>query len=161
MLRLGSQILEDWLIALVERIGPSAVADKLRKPDGRRFVRFLIIGGVNTLVGYSLFCALLYAGLHYALAGLISTVLGVIFNFFTTGGIVFDNRDPLLLFRFSLGYVFIYGIGVGEMRVADVLGWNLYLVSGLLLLPNALFSYLLNKKFVFPSKARPRLSRSS
>ncbi|THD01244.1 hypothetical protein B1810_21020 [Panacagrimonas perspica] len=126
----------------------------MEKENVRRFLLFLVVGGINTLFGYAVFCALLYAGQHYAIAGLVSTILGVAFNFVTTGGIVFENRDPRLLFRFSSGYVLLYGIGVGEMRIAELLGFNLYVASAALLLPNAIFSYLFNRRYVFPEPRR-------
>jgi len=36
----------------------------------RRFIRFLLVGGVNTLFGYGVFVSLIYIGLHYSLAAL-------------------------------------------------------------------------------------------
>lgn len=149
------KVLDAKLIAASRRFAPEWIASRIEKETTRRFLLFLVVGGVNTLFGYAVFCALLYAGLHYAIAGLISTVLGVLFNFITTGGIVFENRDPRLLFRFASGYIFLYGIGIGELRIADLMGWNLYFASASLLLPNAFFSYLINKRYVF-SRVRPR-----
>ena len=139
------------LTAVSRRYAPHLIASSFEKREIRRFLVFLIVGGVNALFGYALFCALLYCGLHYAIAGLISTVLGVMFNFVTTGAIVFGNRHLWPAFRFASGYVLLYGVGVGEMKVAELLEFNLYLVSGLLLIPNALFAYWFNKKFVFPA----------
>ncbi|NCQ92050.1 MAG: hypothetical protein GPI94_15420 [Microcystis aeruginosa LG13-03] len=54
-----------------------------------RFVRFLLVGVLNTIFGYSLFAVLILIGLNYKYAVLIGTIQGVLFNFQTTGRLVF------------------------------------------------------------------------
>jgi putative flippase GtrA len=67
-------------------------------------VKFVAIGIVNTIFGYLLYaCVYLTTG-NYRLATVIATGLGVIFNFFTTGRIVFGNTGSALIFRFIAGY---------------------------------------------------------
>ena len=63
-----------------------------------RLVRFLVIGAVNTAFSYVIYALLVLIGLHYSLATLISTILGIIFNFFTTGRIVFVTWTTAALF---------------------------------------------------------------
>ena len=58
-----------------------------------RFLGFLLVGGVNTAFGYGMFVVCLWLGMHYAVAAAVATLLGVLFNFFSTGGLVFKNRD--------------------------------------------------------------------
>ncbi len=151
--RFWSQSPDAVLIDLVQRFGPSWAAAWVVRPDARRYIRFLFVSALNTVFGYSVFAGLLYAGLHYSLAGLIATVLGVIFNFFTTGRLVFDSSDPRRIVFFAAMYAVMYGISLGELRVADLLGYNLYLASAALLLPNSLLGYVINKVFVFRAKA--------
>ena len=66
-----------------------------------RLLRFFVVGAVNTFFSYLVYAALILIGAHYTLATLISTVLGVIFNFFTTGRIVFRSMDNK---RFVMSY---------------------------------------------------------
>ena len=55
----------------------------------RKFVRFLLVGVLNTLFGYFSFATLIIIGLDYKLAALLATIIGVLFNFQTTGRLVF------------------------------------------------------------------------
>lgn len=120
---------------------------RLRKV--KHFLRFLIIGGVNTVFGYAAFALLLYFGLHYALASFWATCAGVLFNFNTTGRIVFKNSDHRLLFRFLMVYSILYLINILLLKLMVTYAVNLYLGSAATILPMALLAYLLNKKFVF------------
>ena len=114
-----------------------------------KFFRFLVVGGLNTLFGYSLFALLIFVGLHYSLAVLVSTALGVLFNFKTTGSIVFKHNNNALLFRFVLGYGVVYALNVGLLKALSLLGFNMYAGGAMLLLPMALVSYFLNSRLVF------------
>ena len=59
---------------------------------------------MNTLFGYSIFSILVFFKIHYSLALLIATILGVIFNFKTVGIIVFkDGKNSTYLFIFRRG----------------------------------------------------------
>ena len=64
----------------------------------RPFARFLVVGVVNTLFGYGVFCLALWATQQPTLAVVISTVLGVLFNFRSTGVVVFGSGYVLLAF---------------------------------------------------------------
>lgn len=115
-----------------------------------RFIRFLFVGALNTLFGYVIYALLVLIGLHYSLATLISTILGIIFNFFTTGRIVFKNRDNKLIIAFVLVYAFTYGVNVLLLRwLIDGLGVNKLVAGAIVTLPVAVLSYLLNSIFTF------------
>jgi putative flippase GtrA len=117
-----------------------------------RFVRFLLVGGINTVFGYGVFALALYLGFHYALAAALSTVLGILFNFKTTGTLVFDRRDNGLLVKFLGVYGFTYVLGVLCLKVARHLDLNLFVVGAVLLLPMAGISFMLNWLFVFGAR---------
>lgn len=117
-----------------------------------QFVRFLMIGAVNTIFGYSIFALFIFFGLHYALASLLATILGVLFNFKTTGRWVFNNRKSSLLGKFFLVYAIVYGCNVGLLKILDEFSVGMYAAGGVVLLPMALLSYVLNKRFVFEVK---------
>ncbi|MCU7242422.1 MAG: GtrA family protein [Microcystis aeruginosa WS75] len=53
-----------------------------------KFARFLLVGVLNTIFGYFLYGTLILIGLDYKLAVLLATILGVLFNFQTTGRLV-------------------------------------------------------------------------
>lgn len=115
----------------------------------KHFLRYLIVGGINTLFGYGAFAGLLYLGLHYALASFIATCAGILFNFNTTGRLVFKNKNSKLLLKFLLVYALLYLINVSLLKLMVLFSINLYLGSAVTLLPMALLAYLLNKKLVF------------
>lgn len=115
----------------------------------KRFIRFLAVGGLNTLFGYSMFAALIAAGLHYSLAVFLSTALGVLFNFKTTGALVFKRSEAGLIFRFVLGYAAVYCLNVGLLRALHAAGFSLYAGGALLLLPMAVVSYVINSRLVY------------
>lgn len=116
----------------------------------KRFIRFLFVGGINTLFGYALFAFLIYLKFHYSLAVLFGTFLGILFNFRTTGKIVFNNMDNTLLWRFVGVYAVTYLVNVACLKVFDIYKVNILFAGALLVLPVAALSFLLQKKFVFP-----------
>ena len=115
-----------------------------------RFVRFLAIGAINTLFGYALYAFLVFIGIPYTFARIMSIIIGVIFNFFTTGRVVFKNRDNGLIIRFILVYVFTMTLDVLVLRrLVAGLNINEYLAGAMVTVPIALLSFLLNSIFTF------------
>ena len=116
-----------------------------------RLLRFFLVGGVNTVFGYGAYALFLLIGLHYVWAALLGTVAGVIFNFFTTGRLVFDRSTSGGLFRFVAVYAVMYLLNVAALWVLDRFGLNPYVSGLILILPMACVSYLLMRRFVFRS----------
>ena len=58
-----------------------------------RFHIFIVVGMINTIFSYSLFALFIYLGMHYTFAVLISSCLGVLFNFKTTEAIMINTAD--------------------------------------------------------------------
>jgi putative flippase GtrA len=117
-----------------------------------RFIKFLFVGGINTLFGYGLFSLFIYLHLHYSIASLLATILGVLFNFKTTGNLVFKSNDNRLLFRFIVVYVVYYLLNILFLKIIQSFGMNLYVSGAILILPLAIISFVLNSKFVFRSR---------
>ena len=117
----------------------------------RRFARFLIVGGINTLFGYGVFVSLIYIGLHYSLAALLGTILGILFNFQTVGRLVFDGYHHGLFFKFLTVYGATYLLNVAGLYFFNAAGVNNYLAGAILILPVALIAFFLNRTFVFSS----------
>jgi len=114
-----------------------------------RFIRFLFVGGINTAFGYLIFSVLILLQIHYSIASLLATILGVIFNYFTTGRIVFDNSDPKLLVKFFGVYGITYLINLIFLLIFDSFQINMLIAGAILIFPLAILSYFLNKIFVF------------
>ena len=118
-----------------------------------KFIRFLFVGILNTIFGYSLFAIFIFFNMHYSLAVLCSTILGVLFNFKTIGKLVFGSHDNSLIFRFVAVYIIIYGLNISFLWLFKYFGFeNMYINGVVLLTPLAVVSFVLNKKFVFRTK---------
>lgn len=122
----------------------------IKKILSYRYVRFLLVGFVNTVVGYGLYAFFIFIGLHYSLAAFFGTVLGILFNFQTIGRLVFGRSDSkFVFFRFVAVYAIGYFLNVGLIYVLKRAGLNDYLAGAVLVLPVATLVYLLNGRFVF------------
>ncbi|MCB1539193.1 MAG: GtrA family protein [Rhodospirillales bacterium] len=114
-----------------------------------RFVRFLAVGGLNTLFGYGVYAVMIASGAHYALASGVALVLGVLFNFKTTGVLVFRSGDNSRIVHFVGVYAVAYGFNVGGIAVLQQCGLNDYAAGLVVLLPQAVLTYYLCQRFVF------------
>lgn len=113
------------------------------------FLRFLAVGGLNTVFGYACYAGfvLLGAPLWLAVAG--ATGLGLLFNFMSYGGLVFGRTSLVLLPRFLAFYVFISLANYALLKLLEAFGLG-PLVSQALLLPFlAGAGFVVMRKFVF------------
>jgi len=116
-----------------------------------RFLRFLVIGGVNAAFGFGVYALMLALGLHFTAAAAVSTVLGILFNFVTTGRLVFGSSSARALPRFVGVYAVLYLLNVAGIALLTLIGTS-DLMAGFLMLPvAAIVGYLLNARFVFGS----------
>lgn len=116
----------------------------------RTFIRFVLVGILNTVFGVGLYCLFIYLGITYSIAVLLSTVLGVLFNFKTIGIFVFKNGNNQLIFRFIAVYLLLYFVNIGLIHLfIEMTELNEY-ISGILVTPIvAIASFVLQKQFVF------------
>ena len=110
---------------------------------------FVLVGIINVIFGYSAFAFFIFLNMHYAIASLIATCLGVVFNFQTLGKLVFKNSDNKLIFKFVFIYCVIYVLGVFFIKILHMFFENLYLCGGISVIFMAMLSYALNRNFVF------------
>jgi len=122
---------------------------KIRDSLPKQFILFLLVGLLNTGFGYGLFALLIFLKVHYALASLLSTFLGILFNFKTTGVIVFKNSNNILIFRFFLAYGITYLAGLLFLYITNYFAISNYIAGAVWLLPGAIISYFLQKSIVF------------
>ena len=123
--------------------------DKILTLDNH-FIRFILVGILNTIVGYGLFALFIYLGLHYSLAVLFSTILGVLFNFKSIGKLVFNSNNNERIYHFIGVYILLYLLNVSGLWGLSSIGMeNMYVAGAILLAPLAIISFILNKNFVF------------
>lgn len=115
-----------------------------------QLIRFLIVGTLNTGFAYGLYALFIFIGLHYTLAVLLSTLIGICFSFKTFGKWVFFNPDNRRIFRFVAVYGGCYVLNVGILKTLTLAGVsNLYLAGLISSFLVAMVSFFLNKFFVF------------
>lgn len=117
------------------------------------FLRFLLVGALNTAFAYAVFAFFTWVGLHYPLAIALSTVLGVAFNFQSTGRLVFGGAPPRLFLKFVAVYVFLYVLNVALVALFLRQGFNTYAANALTVLPLAMLAFALQRRFVFGARA--------
>ncbi len=114
-----------------------------------QILKFIIVGLINTLVGYSLYALFIYCGLSYAYALAIATILGVLFNFQTIGKLVFGSNNNALLIKFIVVYIIVFGTNLLLINCMLRVGLSAYSSGAVALIPSAAISFVLNKYFVF------------
>lgn len=119
--------------------------------EARRFARFIAIGVLNTMVGYGVFALFILAGVSSPLALLSSTIIGVLFNFVSTGQFVFGSRKISRLVPFVAVYGLIYLLNLVALRGLELLAVGTLLAQAILLPFFVLLSYGLNRRYVFSS----------
>jgi putative flippase GtrA len=107
------------------------------------------VGGLNTVFGFTVYSILILLHLHYVLAALLGQICGILFNFKTTGTIVFKNKDNRLIIRFFAVYLVTYLIIIGSVKIFSIYDIGNLVAGAIIILPIALLSFILNKKFVF------------
>lgn len=134
---------------------PAAVPSRLpetsivRRALEHRFLRFLVVGGLNTVFGYSVFALFIVLKVPYQIAALFSTILSVLFNFKTYGTLVFGSHDNRLVFRFFLVYAICYVVGLAPLAWAKAHGVPILIMAAIFVLPMAALSFSLNRLLVF------------
>lgn len=123
---------------------------KLWSKIDSQFIRFVFVGVLNTIFGFSVYCLMLFIGVPYWWATLISQILGVMFNFKTTGVLVFKNHNNRLFFRFAICYVLAYFLNIGIIALFTHYSTiNQYISGFIATLFVALFSFIFQKFIVF------------
>jgi len=114
-----------------------------------QFIKFLVIGALNTVFGYSVFALLIYCKIHYSISLLLATIIGVIFNFKTIGGVVFKDNKNNKIFKFITVYTVLYILNLAIVFVLKNIVMNIYISGAIAALPIACIGFYLNKRFVF------------
>ena len=118
----------------------------------KKFYKFLLVGFLNTIFGYSIFALAIFIGFHYSIALLLSTVLGIIFNFNSLGYLVFKNNNKQLFIKFLLVYLFVYIVNLILIKLIFAIVFNYYVSAAIMVIPSAFLSFILLKTYVFNIK---------
>lgn len=113
-----------------------------------KFFKFLFVGALNTVVSYLIYAFFVFIGLIPNIALFCQYIFGVIWNFNTTGKIVFNNNDKRLFIKFVFSYIITFFLNSILLKLL-INFLNDYLAQAILVLPVAIVSFLLFKFWVF------------
>lgn len=135
------------------RVGPVSPPSRLRRGGAgvlAQALRFAVVGLGNTVASYGVYAAMLWLGLGYVLAGLVSIVCGIAISFTTQGTLVFGGATRAAFVRFVLVWAALYSIYIGVVAVAErSFGLNSYVGGLVALVVTTALSFVLQRSFVF------------
>ncbi len=113
-------------------------------------VRFLLIGILNTLVGYLFFIIFYYFIQKKIIALILAYVFGMLFNYKTYSKYVFTAKDKQIFINFVFVYVFVLSFNIFILEILNILfKINIYLSQFIVICIATPVLYFLNKKYVF------------
>ena len=139
---------------------PGAFARLLRTAN-RKEVRYLIVGGWNTLFGWAVFVALqlgVGATIGYMAVLVIAQIISIVNAYLCYRWLVFRVQGSWWLdfFRFSTVYWIVFGINVVALPVlVSVIGMNVIVAQTLFLIVTVIASYIAHNRFSFRRSAPP------
>ena len=113
-----------------------------------QFIKYILVGILNTLFGYTIFALLLYTGLHYAVVCILATIICVLFNYKTYGKLVFKNNKNALV-KFVSVYILTTSLSILGLKIAKLYTINLYFAGFIITCVMAVISFILLKSYVF------------
>jgi len=121
-----------------------------------QFVKFNIVGIINTAVTYGIYSLLVFLGVYHQIAVVCDYSVGIVFSFFLNKHVTFKVKrktSPSMMGRMVLSYVLILGVNMGLLWIlVDSLGYNKYLSQLVALALVSILSFLAQKYFVFTSR---------
>ena len=137
-----------------------ALAPLSRYPEVARFVLFLAVGSVNFAFYYAVFAGLHFLGMTPSAAVVVATVIGVLFNFCTTGRVVFRSGNLRVLPRFIGVYVVQCALNVALLRLLIAGGMPVLLAEAAVVVLLAVFTFLALRRWVFDGRTDQSASLS-
>lgn len=117
-----------------------------------KFVRFLFVGGLNTMLNYGIYALLIYFGLGYSLATTVAFISGLVINFKTQGRFVFNSNSNRPFFLYVTSWLGIYMTNLWLLGLLIANGMDSYLAGALMVPPIAVLSFFVLKYLVFREK---------
>jgi putative flippase GtrA len=124
----------------------------IKNTEIRRIGRFVMVGMLNTAVGYALYAMFYLLFGMPRLSLILATVGGIIFNFFSTGRIVFANKGFRAFPFFVAGYAVTLGLNIVLLDAIIGLGLHPLVAQLCALLVVVPISYGINAFLIFPSR---------
>lgn len=115
-----------------------------------KFFRFLLVGGLNTIVGFIVFSLTIYATNGNVGVSLAANIgVGVFFNFLSYGFGVFGSLGGRRFVKFVCAYAILYAVNYFALAIMTENGLDVYLAQFINLFYLAPISYLSFNRWVF------------
>lgn len=118
-----------------------------------QITKFLVVGLINSAFYIFLYCGFIYLNLNYKLAVLLATLLGSFFSFKTFGKYVFYNENSILFIKFGVIYAVLYFVNISFVYIYFQVLSNYYVAGFFAAVTCTIFSFILNKYYVFKKAA--------
>ncbi|QZP17810.1 GtrA family protein [Methylophilales bacterium] len=118
----------------------------------KKFIVFLMVGILNTFFGLVILFFLSLTDIDTWLVLLISQLVGLAFNFFTTGNYVFNITNLKLVPKFLVVSIFIYFLFLFSINLILPFVSNRTIAIIILVIPFALLNFIIYSGFVFKKK---------
>jgi len=123
---------------------------RLKELSSLEVIKFILIGGINTLIGFIVF-SILYFILDDETSSLfLAYIFGVMINFKTYSKYVFTSSDRQVFVNFIMIYLGSFLLNTILLKIfINMIYFNPYISQFLLILIVTPILYLLQKKYVF------------
>jgi putative flippase GtrA len=118
-----------------------------------RFLRFLIVGGINTAVNYGIYALLLFAGLGHLAAITLSFAVGLAISFRAHARFVFQGGGYSAFALYVGSWLLLYALNVTILDLLVRRGVDEYLAGAILVPPFAILAYFVLRHVVFRAAA--------
>jgi putative flippase GtrA len=127
--------------------------DSQRRTSISQFIKFNLVGIVNTGLTYLIYSGLVYLGLNYLVALILEYVVGIIFSFFLNKTFTFRVRNSStwgMFFRMVAVYLIALAVNVGLLRLAvGYWGLNPYFSQVIALGFVSILTFVFQRNFVY------------
>ena len=115
-------------------------------------IRFLIVGCLNTIVGYSIYAILIYLNINYLIANTISTIIGIIHSYIWNRLFTFKSNNNIKkeIFKFIFVYSISYVLGLLNLYIlVNILSTNKYIAGIINIFITTIISWFGHRYFSF------------
>ncbi len=131
----------------------------LKKLLEHQEIRFLLVGCLNTIVGYGIYALLIYFHMNYLIANTISTIIGVIHSYLWNRFFTFKSKEKAFMeiLKFASVYFVSYLIGSCTLFLfKSVLNVSPYIAGFINLFITTIISFFGHKYFSFRKNKTPK-----
>lgn len=127
----------------------------IRKLYYNQKIRYLFVGGLNTVIAYGIFFGLLYSGINYSLALCIGYGTALVNGYLWNKYFVFNSQKKSIseVLRFFLVYVIQYIFCLVLLWVfIDGFGMNKYFAGIISIIMSVIVTFLGHKNFTYKER---------